>query len=303
MTYRISFAQNREDIIIDAFFPDVKKGFYVDVGANHPHFHSVTKLFYDKGWRGINYEPNQKLYDQLSQHRAGDTNVRAGVGDKKGSLMMRIFHSQDGLEGISTLSKKMVKEYEEHESVDTADYVDQNVDIVTLKEDLRLRKVRHIHFMKIDVEGYEYAVIKGNDWVKFRPELLCIEANHVLQDWRDMLIQAGYELVFNDGLNDYYLAKESAFRKGYFDYAKVFLGSEPVLPFPATEELRLLTNRTASSEKDNLQLRQKITELEQEMERLKNEINAITPLRKHIKRQAKQHVSKLYGHGGQGKAQ
>jgi peptide methionine sulfoxide reductase MsrB len=61
----ISYAQNREDVIIDAFFPDLKKGFYVDIGAADPNYDSVTKFFYEKGWSGINIEPNPQLFKLL----------------------------------------------------------------------------------------------------------------------------------------------------------------------------------------------------------------------------------------------
>jgi len=52
-----SYAQYNEDIILLALLYDVEKGFYVDVGANYPVIDSVTKLFYQHGWRGINIEP------------------------------------------------------------------------------------------------------------------------------------------------------------------------------------------------------------------------------------------------------
>ena len=51
---RIYCSQNREDLILEAFFIGEKKGFYVDVGAYDPDYDSVTKLFYLKGWNGIN---------------------------------------------------------------------------------------------------------------------------------------------------------------------------------------------------------------------------------------------------------
>ena len=34
----------------------IPSGFYIDVGACHPVVHSVTKLFYERGWNGINID-------------------------------------------------------------------------------------------------------------------------------------------------------------------------------------------------------------------------------------------------------
>ncbi len=290
MSHKISYAQNREDVILEAFFDDVKNGFYVDVGANHPYYHSVTKIFYDKGWSGINFEPNPKLHSQLVEHRSKDKNILKGIAEKKGKLKLRIYHSPDGLEGISTFSDKMISDYEVASSEDTERYDDVEVEVSTLKDMFEKIKPKHIHFMKIDVEGYEYEVIKGNDWAKFRPEMICIEANHIINDWRPYLKNAGYSCVHNDGLNDYYLSDESAWRASKFDYSKVFLGNKPVVSVDIHNNLM--------SEKD------KITNLEAKVESLKGErtlltlentelaavIESITPLRRHVKRQLKQHI-------------
>lgn len=59
----ISYAQNGEDVILNRLFPPEYKGFYVDAGAAHPDVHSVTRHFYERGWRGINIEPLQNFYD------------------------------------------------------------------------------------------------------------------------------------------------------------------------------------------------------------------------------------------------
>ena len=42
-------------------FGGKRSGFYVDVGAGHPTEDSVTRHFYDLGWRGINVEPINPL--------------------------------------------------------------------------------------------------------------------------------------------------------------------------------------------------------------------------------------------------
>lgn len=72
----VSYAQNREDIIIDAFFNGKSEGFYVDLSANHPTKNSVTKLFHNKGWRGINFELNEKSLNLLQADRPEDKNIK-----------------------------------------------------------------------------------------------------------------------------------------------------------------------------------------------------------------------------------
>lgn len=65
----ISYAQNHEDIMLWRALKSVQNGFYVDVGANDPVLDSVTKLFYDRGWSGINIEPLSCHYDALMLQR------------------------------------------------------------------------------------------------------------------------------------------------------------------------------------------------------------------------------------------
>ena len=67
MTF-ISYAQNYEDVMLWRALQHVENGFYVDVGANDPTVDSVTKAFYDRGWRGLNIEPVQLYYKKPLQH-------------------------------------------------------------------------------------------------------------------------------------------------------------------------------------------------------------------------------------------
>ena len=84
--------------------------------------------------------------------------------------------------------------------------------------------------MKVDVEGYEYEVLEGNDWKRFRPEVICIESNHIQEkDWRPLLNKAQYSLIYNDGLNDYYVARESGKRAKHFSYPEAMILDKPII--------------------------------------------------------------------------
>jgi FkbM family methyltransferase len=197
----ITYAQYNEDLILSALLYDVDKGFYVDVGANYPVIDSVTKLFYKKGWRGINIEPIESLYNQLAKDRPKDINLHCGVGLKTGTATFREYTA---MPGHSTFD---VEQMEQHgQDIPSTDY---KVPIRTLADIFKDQLVKHIHFLKVDVEGFEYEVVKGNDWQKHRPEVVCIEANHVSKDWRPILTSNDYKLFIFDGLNEYYVAEES----------------------------------------------------------------------------------------------
>ena len=85
-----SFAQDKEDLILAEILKDVKKGFYIDVGANDPELFSVTKLFYDMGWKGINIEPLPDMYYKLCCARSRDITLNMAAGDKLDVLELNI---------------------------------------------------------------------------------------------------------------------------------------------------------------------------------------------------------------------
>ena len=77
----ISYAQNFEDVVLMRALKDVNNGFYIDVGAFSPDFHSVTKAFYERGWRGINIEPNPECEAPFKSSRPRDVHLAVAVGD------------------------------------------------------------------------------------------------------------------------------------------------------------------------------------------------------------------------------
>jgi len=235
----VSYAQNREDVILNAFFPDIEHGYYVDIGASDPTKDSVTKFFYDRDWHGINVEPNPSIYKKLLKERPLDININAGVSNVSGkNLDFRIYKNGDGL---STFSDELKKEYKKTNSKITDSYKDIEVKTTSLSDLFSSNDVSHIHFMKVDAEGFEYEVLSANDWKKYRPEVICVEANHVTKDWRSILLSEKYTQVFFDGLNEYYVANESG-RGDKFSYIKSIIGKR-VIDSDTYWELNDLENR------------------------------------------------------------
>src|SRR5690349_11165871 len=85
MTF-VSYAQNCEDVMLYRALRDVAQGFYIDVGAAGPDVDSVTRAFYERGWRGINIEPVAACHEQLAAARPEDTNLPIAVADYRGTL-------------------------------------------------------------------------------------------------------------------------------------------------------------------------------------------------------------------------
>ena len=100
MARMISYAQNFEDVMLDRVFRGRTDGFYVDVGAMDPVWGSVTKRFYDLGWRGVNVEPVPRFHKALVRGRPCDVNLAVALGRSRGRLELFDFP----VAGVSTFS-------------------------------------------------------------------------------------------------------------------------------------------------------------------------------------------------------
>ena len=278
--YKTYYAQNREDIILSAFFSEDEKGFYVDVGANDPNKDSVTKYFYQKGWRGINIEPIKRLHAKLERERPRDINLNIGVGEKEAKLRFREYLGADGL---STFSSSMKEEHEDNTS--ELKYDEYDVEVVPLTKLFEQHDVKSIQFMKVDVEGYEYEALKGNDWRRYRPEVICIEAAHIKKDWHEFLEKKGYQQVFNDGLNDY-LVDSTIKHPRRLSYIQTVL-PRPLVPAGLQDSIKQQNRENIEYKHELTRLKLKVSELKQQKDFLQQELRQSKRLRSLAKQTVK----------------
>jgi len=202
----ISYAQNLEDVMLYRALRDVQRGFYVDVGANSPDQHSVTRALYERGWRGINIEPVPAFHEQLVAARPGDINLAIAVGDRTGVVN---FHDIPDT-GLSTVDQEVARQHR----LSGYRIIERQVPVETLDHVFETQGVELVHFLKIDVEGHESAVLRGLSLKDVRPWIIVIEATAPLSqdgthlEWDPLLTGRGYHYVYFDGLNRYYIADE-----------------------------------------------------------------------------------------------
>ena len=211
MSKPISHAQFGEDLVLWRALSEVSKGFYIDVGAAEPDELSVTKLFYDRGWNGINIDPRPSAFKALSDQRQRDINLQIAVSDTAGA---EVLHEVVGLAGLSTIDEALAQSYSS-KGLSVEKYM---VLCQTLASVCDEHVKGEIHFLKIDVEGAEKAVLQGCDFERFRPWLLVIESTIPCTDipnydhWEPLVFRAGYEFALFHAINRYYVAREQLMR-------------------------------------------------------------------------------------------
>lgn len=204
----ISYAQNFEDVMLWRALGHVKHGVYIDVGAWSPDLDSVTRAFYHRDWHGINIEPSMEWHAKLADRRCRDINLRAALSDQNGTLTMYIV----GDSGRLTTGDAAVAH---QHAAQGAKVREESCPMMTLATawDAHLPDTA-VHFLKIDVEGFEQRVLQGNDWTRLRPWIVLVEATEPNQErqthagWEPCLLSAGYDFVYADGLNRFYVAHE-----------------------------------------------------------------------------------------------
>ena len=209
-----SYAQNFEDVMLWRALRHLATGFYIDVGAQDPVTDSVSLGFYKMGWRGVHVEPTPFYSQKLKAARPDETVIQAAISDQPGSIS---FYDVTQT-GLSTADASIAEQHRRagHEVIAT------NVPSMTLDELLDRHADREIHWLKIDVEGYERQVI--DSWVKskVRPWILVVESTNPgtevtrEQLWEKNLKSKGYKHIYFDGLNRFYLHKRHSDLEHHF---------------------------------------------------------------------------------------
>ena len=280
----VSWAQNAEDIRLWRAFDDVAEGFYVDVGAGDPWEGSVTKLFYDRGWSGINVEPGP-AYEALALARPRDTNVRAVVGDRDGPVSFFVTYPDPGLSTVDLSAHAHV--------ADTIERTEE-ITVPQLRLDSLLRKeagARRIHFLKIDVEGAERQVLASADWSRHRPLVVVVEAvkswstisTH--DEWESILLRAEYAFAAFDGINRFYVDRAQA-------------GLADALAYPVSALDRFVSAPMWRAQLETIRLAAKNDELQKRLDAGRERLDELTKRERRESRQIerlREELTAVYG--------
>ena len=193
------FAEFAEDVMVSRIFKNLKKGFYVDVGAYHPFKGSLTFNLYNKGWKGMNLDLSKTSIDLFNIARPKDININAAISDFNGDTFYyenSPINQQNSLFNEGRDQKKIkIKSYE-------------------LSKLLNFKQIDKVDFINIDTEGNELNVLKGIDFNKYKPVLITIEDNSFDLENKNkkekisFLNEKGYKLINIVGVTMFFVKKD-----------------------------------------------------------------------------------------------
>lgn len=200
----VSYAQNFEDVMLWRALGHIKNGFYIDVGAQDPIIDSVSRAFYEHGWRGISVEATPHYAELLRKDRPDEIVLQSALSEMHDSIK---FYEIIG-SGLSTGVESIAQKHKQN------GFLIQEITVpcLTLADIFVFAGERDIHWLKIDVEGMEKQVLVGWGKSNVRPWIVVVESTlpntqiETHEQWEYLVLKLGYQLVYFDGLSRFYVS-------------------------------------------------------------------------------------------------
>jgi FkbM family methyltransferase len=182
------YAQGHEELIARDFFNDRRGGTFVDIGcSDYKEFSTTYYLEQHLGWKGIGVDALDEYADDYKKYRPQTTFLNYVVTDHTGGTTP-IFVNFDQKSMSSIMYRP--PHYTHTEPVPVPN--------ITLNELLKKQGVKRFDFLSIDVEGSEPLVLAGFDIRRYKPKLVCVEANKSVdlqKKLMDYFTKNNYEII------------------------------------------------------------------------------------------------------------
>ena len=203
---RASYSQDQEDLFINDYFKNIYNGFYLDIGCYHPIKYSNTALLHNRGWQGINIDMNQTSIDLFKILRKKDKNICAAISSSNKEVTQFIDHLYSP---VNTIDKNFSQIISKRFKIKP--FSERKIYTNTLNEILKKYEIQitKIDFLNIDVEGHDYEVLKGIDFLNIKPKIICIEIdNHEKnlskESIENYLKKFNYKIIKRIGFNAFF---------------------------------------------------------------------------------------------------
>jgi FkbM family methyltransferase len=146
---------------------------YLDIGTNHPIICNNTFYFYNRGSRGVCIEPDVQFESLIKKHRKGDIFLRAGISNThETDADFYVFPGK--YSGWNTFSKSEAESREQSTGVKYESV--SKVPLVNINQVMSDYFNPHPNIISLDVEGLDLEILKGLNFERFKPEVICVES-------------------------------------------------------------------------------------------------------------------------------
>jgi len=189
----VSYAPNREDVVLWRGLQGATPGRYVEIGAGHPVRGSVTRALYDHGWAGLTVDADEDCVLLHRSERPRDTQVHAAVVAEPATTveLPPRTTAPDAPAGAARTApgRTLDRVLDEHGWRDEP-----------------------THVLVLAVTGGTAGVLAGVDLSAWRPWVVVADARGADgspdDGWIDALSDAGYVPCLFDGVSRYFVAEE-----------------------------------------------------------------------------------------------
>lgn len=181
------------DSKLDELFGQKENGFFIELGANNGLLQSNTAfLEKNRNWNGILIEPNVQNFEFCIKNRPNSIcyNYACVADNYSHNFIYGDFNlpHNDNISLMSSVNGVRLQNNTNNIAVQAA----------TLTDILDRQPLPKIDLLSLDVEGYEYSVLKGLNFKKYKPTYLLIEVyDFDFDEIVNYLINNNYHLVCN----------------------------------------------------------------------------------------------------------
>jgi FkbM family methyltransferase len=177
--------------------------FVLQIGAFDGHtgdpIHDLVQRY---RWRGLLVEPQRRYFEALQAtycDRPDLVLMNVAIGDRR--EVRPLYRVRDESMHLSEWAPQVASFYREH--LLREGYADEDIDFdqvqtITMTELLDEVPVTQIDLLQIDVEGYDYEILRPFEFDRFKPVIVRFESKHLSRHDHDaavrLLIHEGYHI-------------------------------------------------------------------------------------------------------------
>ncbi len=168
---------------------------------------AVNQFFDDPRFQGVLVEPQPQIFNRLQQTYRGNPQVvleNAAMANEDGDMKLYTIDTSQPdlpawLDGCASFDKEVVLKYEHRFPNVPEHIIILTVPGLTLSSLLEKHHLQQVDLLQIDVEGFDYEVIKMVDFENSKPAIIRFEGNHLseadLENCYNLLMDHGYKIA------------------------------------------------------------------------------------------------------------